>query len=286
MAHTYATVAEANDEITSGGSTKFAAETAGAVATKLAILESVSRRIDNVCHRSAFGSGFGPRVGTNLYDGDGCNELLLKDDVLSLSAFTVAPSTGAAGVSPVVSTDYFLANPDGYTGPPWRKIILHGLGSPVGFASGYRTISVSGTMGYPSDLLASTTTVASGLSVGTTAQTFTTSASPTISPGATLRVESEDLYLVALAGTTATVLRGANGTTAATHADGTAISVHRYDSRVRDVCLRLFLRRWRAREAGADGNDGGNDIPGAPMREGEETIIRRGLSDLILLGQY
>ena len=43
MAHTYATVAEANDYITSGGATKFAAESAAIVALKLSILESVSR---------------------------------------------------------------------------------------------------------------------------------------------------------------------------------------------------------------------------------------------------
>lgn len=286
MAHTYATVAEANDYIVSGGSTKFATEAAAIVALKLSILESVSRRIDSVCHRSAFGSGFGPRVGANLYDGDGHNELLLRDDLLSLSAFTVAASTGGSTVSPAVSTDYYLATPAGYTGPPWRTIILHGRGTPTVFGRGYRTVSATGTWGYPTDLVASTTTVASGLSASTTAQTFTTSASPTISPGATLRVGSEDLYLLSISTTTATVLRGANGTTAAVHVDTSAISTHRYDARVRDVCLRLFMRRWKARDAGADGTEGGLDVGVVSAREGEDTIIRRGLSDLLLVGTY
>ena len=75
MAHVYATVAEANDQLTSGGSTKFASEAAAIVALKLSALESVSRRIDEVSHRSAFGSGFGPRLGTHYYDGDGTNTL-------------------------------------------------------------------------------------------------------------------------------------------------------------------------------------------------------------------
>lgn len=287
MAHTYATVSEANDYMTSGGSTKFATESAAIVALKLSILEAVSRRIDFVCHRSAFGSGFGPRTGTNLYDGDGCNELLLRDDLLGTpSAFTVAAATGSSTVSPVVTTDYYLGSPLGYVGPPWRKIILHQRGTPTVFGTGYRTISVTGSWGYPTDLVPSTTTVASGLDVGTTAQTFTTSATPTISPGATLRIGSEDLYLISVSGTTATVLRGANGTTAATHADASAISTHRYDSRVRDVALRLFMRRWKSRDAGADGTDGGLDVSVVRAVEGEETIARRGLSDLILLGQY
>src|SRR5690349_19939566 len=128
MSHTYATVAEANDQIVSAWSTKFATESAGIVALKLAMLEAVSRRIDSVCHRSLFGTGFGPRIGTNYYDGDGSDTLPLRDDLVSLSAFTVAPNTPGTGVSPVVTTDCFLGGAAGFTGAPYRKITLHGYG--------------------------------------------------------------------------------------------------------------------------------------------------------------
>jgi hypothetical protein len=288
MAHVYATVTEANDYITSGGATKFAAEAAGVVALKLSILDSVSRRIDSVCHRSGFGSGFGPRTGVNYYDGDGSNELLLRDDVLSLPTLSVASVTGGTPVTATLTTDYFLANSDGYTGPPWRKVILHQRGSVTLFGSGYRTIATpaASSWGHQDVTLPTGTTVASGLSVGTTATTFTTSATPLIYPGMTLKIETEQLYLYAMSGTTATVVRGVNGTTAATHADTTAITRYSYDSRVHDVALRLFMRRWKARDAGADGTSGGLDIPGQATTEGEDTIIRRGLSDLMLLGTY
>jgi hypothetical protein len=83
-----------------------------------------------------------------------------------------------------------------------------------------------------------------------------------------------------------TVVRGVNGTTAATHLTASAIARYVYDPRVRDVALRLFMRRWKARDAGADGTDGGVDIPGQQAREGEKLIIERGLSDLIMLGTY
>jgi hypothetical protein len=211
---------------------------------------------------------------------------MLRDDLQSLSAFTVATVTGGAGVSPVVDTDYFLANPDGYTGAPYRKVILHQKGSPTVFGSGYRTIVATGTWGHSNVTIPNATTVASGLSVGTTATSFTTSATPTISPGHTLLIGTEQLYLYALATTTATVTRGANGTTAATHADSSAIAVYQYDSRVHDVCLRLAMRRWKARDAGADGTEGGLDMPVNATREGEDTIIRRGLSDLMLVGYW
>lgn len=286
MPHTYATLDEANDQLTSGGSTKYATESATIKALKLGMLGAVSRRIDEVCHRSQFGSGFGPRIGTNYYDGDGSNELRLGDDLLSLSAFTVASVTGGSGVSPVVTTDYFLANSDGYTGPPWRKVILHGQGSPTAFGSGYRTIVATGTWGHSNVTVTSTTTMASGFAASTTATTFTTSATPLISPGMTLLVGTEQMYLTAVSGTTATVVRGVNGSTAAVHPDGSAIAYYVYDGRVNEVCRRLFQRRWKAREAGADGTDGAMDVPGQQTREGEGLIIERGLSGLILLGYY
>ena len=186
MSHTYATLAEANDEIKSGGSVTWASEAAGIQALKLSILQSVSSKLEAACNRSSFGSGFGPRIGTNKYDGDGGNELLLRDDLLSLSAFTVAVTTGGTPVSPVVDTDYFLANPDGYTGPPWRKIILHGQGNPTTYGPGYRTIVATGTWGQSNITVPTGTTVASGLAADPTATTFTTSSTPLLSPGMTL----------------------------------------------------------------------------------------------------
>lgn len=286
MAHTYATLDEANDQLKSGGATTYATESAGIKALKLSILEAVSRRIDEVCHRSSFGSGFGPRIGTNRYDGDGGNELLLRDDLQSASAFTVAAATGATGVSPVVTTDYFLANPGGYNGPPWRKIILHQKGAPTIFGLGYRTIVVTGTWGFSDVTVTSTTTMASGFAASTTATTFTTSSSPTIVPGMTLLVGTEQMYLTALSGTTATVVRGVNGSTAAVHADSSAIAYYVYDARVNEVARRLFQRRWKARDAGADGGIDAMDVPGQAGREGERLIIERGLSGLMLLGTY
>lgn len=287
MAHIYATVSEANDYITSGGAAKFAAESAAIVALKLGILESVSRRIDYVCHRSEYGSGFGPRIGTNKYDGNGENDLLLRDDLLTLSTATLYDMTASStSHTPSADTDYYLANANGYTGPPWRKLILHGRGTPMYFGDGYRVTSLLGVWGYASVTIPTGTTVSTGLASSAAATSFTTSGSPLIVPGMTLLIGTEQCYLYALSGTTATIVRGVNGTTAATHADGSAIARYTYDARVHDCALRLFMRRWKARDAGADGTDGGLDVPGVQTREGEDTIIRRALSDLMFVGVY
>lgn len=285
MSHTYATKAEGDDQLTSGGSTKYATDSAAIVALKLSILEAVSRRIDYVCHRSWFGTGFGPRSGTNRYDGDGSNSLLLNDDLQALTAFTVAPTTAGTGVSPVVDTDYYLANPGGYGGPPYRKIILHGQGSPTYYGTGIRTVLATGTWGGPGySTVVSSATLAEDLDTSETG--IDVSSGTVFSPGHTILIGTEQMYVTSIATNTLTVVRGANGTTAATALTGAAISVYRYDARVHETALRLFQRRWKARDAGADGTSAGLDVPAQQTTEGEALIIQRGLSDLILLGQY
>lgn len=285
--HTYCTLDELNEAILAGGATKFSTDSAATKAYKLSIADAVSRRIDIVCHRSSFGSGFGPRLGTNQYDGDGTTTLLLHDDLYALtSTISIAPQTAGVGVTATTDTDFYLSSPGIYAGAPYRKVTMHGYGIPTYFAYGLRTISIAGTWGYSNTTVTSSTTMASGFSASTTATSFTTSASPLIVPGMTLLVGTEQMYLSALSGTTATVVRGVNGTTAAVHADASAIAYYTYPAAVHDVALDLFLRRWKAKQAGADGSDGTIDQPGVIRRESERTIIEKGLSDVLLLGTY
>lgn len=278
MAHAYASIADANEFMVSNGASVLTSESAAIIARKLLLLESVSRVIDARMERSEFGSGFGPRTGTNRYDGSGGSVLRLRDDLLSATSITIRPSTASATTStPTVDTDYYGLDENGGYGTPYRKLLLHGQGTVTAFGSGHRVTDVAGSWGYSDERYTSTTTVASGLASDAAATTFVTSASPTISPGHTLLIGTEQLYVTGLSGTTATVVRGANGTTAAVHTNSSAIAVYRYPRAVVDVALRLYLRRWKARDAGADGTDGGGSMPGVTAQEGEDTIIRRGL---------
>jgi hypothetical protein len=276
-------VANANNELLSAGATVLASESAAIVERKLGVLESVSRLIEARMERSAFGSGFGPRTGTNRYDGCGRNYLRLVDDLLTVTSITILASTGAASSTVLVAdTDYYLLDGnDGYSSGPYRKVLLHQQGVSA-FGSGFRVTDIVGSWGYQDEKYVSTTTVASGLASDATVTTFTTSATPTIEVGHTLLIGTEQLYVTGLSSTTATVVRGVNGTTAAVHANASAISVYRYPRQVSDVALRLFVRRWKARDAGADGSDGGGAMPSVSPQEGEDTIIRRGLFGLRL----
>lgn len=265
MAHTYASLDAFKAWMVANGATDFGTTDDAAM---LSTLEACSRRVDAYCRRSRFGSGFGPRTGTNKYDARGGYDLELDDDLLTLTTATVYAGTGGASSTLTADTDFYWQP---YSGPPYRALHMI-LGSlPVG----YRVITIAGTWGQSNETAASTTTVSSGLASGTTATTFTTSAAPTISPGETLKIESEQVYLTGLSSTTATIVRGANGSTAATHANGSAIAVYRYPREVVTTTLLLAQRAWRSRESGLGGDFGGGAIPGTSFRESELSILRR-----------
>ncbi len=285
MAHTYASVAEADDYMLSNGASILATQPAATVARKLAALESISRLIDEKMERSEFGSGFGPRIGTNKYDGTGGSVLRLHDDLLSVSSITIRPSTASATTStPAVDTDYYLLDANGgYGSAPYRTILLHGQGTITAYGSGYRVTDVAGTWGNSNVTIPLSPTAAEAIDISET--DVDVSALTGVSPGVTLLWDTEQVYVrvtTDAATDYVTVTRGANGSTAATHNTGIAMARYTYPAPVTDVTLRLYLKRWKARDAGADGSDGGGDMPLTTPTEGEDTIIRRTLFGLRL----
>lgn len=276
--HVYASLAEFKDFMQQNGSTVRTSTYDDAV--MLSVLESVSRRIDEWTGR---GSGFGPRIGTNKYDGDGSSCLWLKDDLASATpTVTVASATGGTGTSVTVNTDYYLQRGDGtYGDPPYRRLVLNGIGAVRYFGSGLRTVSVASTWGYPSITRTLVPTLAEDLDDSETV--IDVSALTGISPGMTLVIGSEQLYVSATTDSVTdsiTVDRGVNGSTAAVHLTGAAISRYVYNAAVVDACNRIALRRWRARDAGADGVDGGGQMGTIVPREGEDLILARTVGHL------
>jgi len=280
--HVYACLAEFKDFMREQGSTSLGSNQD---ATMLSVLESASRRIDEFCQRSLYGTGFGPRVGTNKYDSSGGNCLWLNDDLITTTKVTVRTSTTDAGTDIVADTDYFLQTGSGsYGDPPYRRLVIHDAATTLaGFGSGFRTIDVVGTWSYPYVLRALVPTTAEALDA--TEQVIDVSTQAGISPGMTLLLDSEQVYVTATtdaAQDTITVDRGVNGTTAATHLTSLAISRIIYTAPAVDACNRVALRRWRSRDAGADGMDGGGQVGSIVPREGEDLILRRTIGHLRL----
>lgn len=182
-------------------------------------LERVSRRIDTYCRRH-----FYSQVSTYYNDGTMGNRLIVPD-LLSITSLTA--DTDNDGVYDdetwVDGTDYFLENLGLYARYPKNCIRITERGSYC-FSVGPRRYKIAGNWGYgdglradPWDLLTSTGTIAD-----TTGTTLTLSAALTdysLYTGHTILIESEQMFVssYSASGTSATVVRGVNGTTAAAH---------------------------------------------------------------------
>lgn len=271
MAHTYATVDEFKAHLTDNTS----GLTSGLDDEILAVLEGSSRRVDAFTDRSRFGSGFGPRVATNRYDGDGTGYLDLHDDFLAITTVTVYDSTASSASSTAA------ANTDYYTQPydvtPYRALVLHGVGSVGTWTHGQRTVTVAGTAGYQD----TTASLGTAGTVSASATSLPLSGSP--SAGMTLLIGGEHLYVTAVSGGTATVLRAQNGTTGAVIAQGASVSYFTYPAAVKAATLAVAARRWRSRDAGLTGDIGIPSITGTiTPRDTETSILRTHVGHLVV----
>ena len=134
-----------------------------------------------------------------------------------------------------------------------------------------------GEWGWPYTLTPLTTvktaqTIASG---DTTLSTTNCTAITLLSPGQTLRIESEDVYIYKQTGGVFTMYRGVNGTTAASHVAGTTINQISYDSRLSDLCLEIARNRYRERDAGTIQQVGVNGVAYTRPGAEEEALLKR-----------
>lgn len=262
MPHTYATISQANAYLASNGGTAIGTATSEQDLA-LSLLEAASRRVESWCDRSRFGSGFGPRIASNRYDGRGI-DLDLQDDFVSLTV-TMLDGTGGANVPLTVETDYYLWP---YDTTPKREVRFNGVGESP--ASGLRIFTVAGTAGYSND----TTALGGSLQLASSSATAGTLTAGSVSPGATILTGSEHVYVTAATGGTAlTIVRGQNGTTAA--AGTAAASTFSYPDEVVTATLAIFQRRWQNRNAGATGDFGfgATGMPTFSHKDSERSLL-------------
>lgn len=274
MSHTYATVDQFKRHLTDNA----AGLSSGADESILATLEAASRAVDAFCDRSDFGSGFGPRIASNRYEGEGEDEIELRDDFLAVTSVEVyvPPTASVATYTLAPTTDFYL---EPYSGPPYREIELHGYGALSAFPDEARVLAI-GTAGYGSDT--TTTSVTFG-TASATATSLSVSAGSVISAGHTIRYGTEDIYVTAVSsGTVLTVKRGQNGTTAAPVAAGGTAVVYAYDSRAVSATLAVAQRRRKQQDAGLTGDFGIDRTSG--FRDTERSILRAHVGTLRVYG--
>lgn len=203
-------------------------------AVYLSHLEGASRRIDLYCGRVFFVS-----QGVRFFDGP-CGPLVYTDDYLRLDALGTDSELDGTfdGEAWVEGADY-VTSP--YNAWPKFGIEVHVAGGKR-WTPQRRYIKATGLWGYgdgeratPWDLTAVLASV--GSLEGTE---LILSVDGVVSPGHTLVIEDEQVFVESVGTLTAVVKRGVNGTTAAVHS-AAAVSLVRYPASVERACVTLAI---------------------------------------------
>ena len=173
-----------------------------------------------------------------------------------LSATTVTSYSGtdrttSETLTEGLSNDYLL---DPYQGTQndlgsryWRLKLT--TETTKAFNAGQQTLTIAGVWGWTQDTAPDTTTLSAAIT-STTATTVAVTSAAVFSPGNTLIVDSEQMYVRSISTNDLTVIRGVNGTTAATHSDASTVERYEYPSDVVSVCSDVARVLYRDRDLG------------------------------------
>jgi hypothetical protein len=245
-----------------------------------AFMESTARVVDEHC-----GKYFHTWEGTHYFRGSK-SPLYLPEDVLSITTIkTDEDGDGTFENNLTANTDYYL-HPlnDSPRGFPKTKIEINPNGSYGGFAPGIiRGVEIVGVFGYGNGLSAtpyatSGATLNEALDASETEVT-TTDTDFELSIGQTIRIDSEQMYIENYINSELTVKRGVNGTTAATHSNGAAISIYEYPEPVVKACLMHCSNSYRKAGSDSEGVYGTTETGAAFFKKSLDPDIREMLHD-------
>ena len=251
--------------------------------TRLRILaENVSRVADRYCNRHFYALS-----ATRKFDGAGTLALLVPDLIsVDSSGLKTDDDKDRTFETTWAATDYLLlpsnADPTTAVNPQSRPYVSVeadvDAGTKSSFPTGRETVQVAGQWGWWRHLKRATET-ADAIADATTT-TVTVSSRTDVEAGHTLLIDSEQIYVQSYATNTLTVVRGVNGTTAASHSGGAAIDIYEYPSPIVEATIIQTSRLW-ARKDSAFAN-----VTGFP-EVGQMKVSHRLDPDVaLLLGQY
>lgn len=228
-----------------------------------AVLTDHLRRASRLVERSA-GYEFYPALATRYEDGGGTDELWLSQPWLELTTVYLS-SDMAATYTALTAADWWASNGKIWDTTPYIYLAMNPNGSYGEWYAGQRTVKILGITGWHRNYAnawentgdtvqdaSGITAVATSVTVGDADGVDALGMTPRFSIGNLLKIEAEYLAVTGVnSGTNVlTVVRGANGTTAATHANATAIYSYRPDEAPAHATLiqaaRLFKRGQQA----------------------------------------
>ena len=213
----------------------------------LAVLEDVSRWIDLYCSRH-----FHVLVTTRTFDGNGGTELILPD-LISVTTLKTDDNKDRTFETTWGSSDFLLypqnAEPTKSWGRPYTRVVVDvESGSKSAIPTGMRMVQIDGKWGYREDLATSSSSVG-GNSMNASATSFGVQDGTQFSPGQTILIDAEQMYITSITGDNLTVVRAINGTTAASHAASATIQVYQYPAGIVEACTIQVARLWKRKDS-------------------------------------
>ena len=225
----------------------------------LALLEEASRLIDGHCNRYFYVLHATRQFEANWWTA-GMQQLLVPDLIAANSVRVATRFDGPPREPRWRTASYRLypldAAPDQPWGRPHTRMAID-VGADLGVCPGaycHALVEISGRWGYRQVVNDTGATLAAEL--GKADAALTVSDGAPFSPGQTLSVDDEQVYITAVSETGVTVDRAVNGTAAAAHMTGAAIGIYRYPAPVVEACLQLAMQLWRGPEQPPSGRAG------------------------------
>ena len=205
------------------------------------LLLAVSTSVDDYCNRR-----FYPLTATRTFDGP-ADVLLPLPDLLSVTSLKSDDDDDGTYETTWAATDFQLlplnAQPAQHWGGPYYAVRALARGTKQTFDAGQARYEIAGIWGYR-DFREASGSLTNGALADTTTTTVAVDAGTDFAVGQTVLIDSEQLLVTDVSGNNLTVTRGLNGTTAATHADDTTVSIVRWPAPVERATLINTARIW------------------------------------------
>lgn len=222
------------------------------------LIEASSRIVDRYCNRHFF-----VFKGAKLFDGSGTPSLLIPDLIsIDANGLKTDQNKDRTFETTWAATDYILTpsnaapvDGDNPSSRPYTRIAVDGdAGSKSEFPLGMQTVQIAGLWGWWLRVAPAVET-ADAVADSTTTSVAVSSRA-TVEAGHTLLIETEQMYVQSYSSNTLTVVRGVNGTTAASHAGSTAIDIYQYPGAIAEATIIQAARLWRRRDGAYSSNGG------------------------------
>jgi hypothetical protein len=226
------------------------APTAAPVPRYLRELERVSREFDAETGRQFYG-----RVATQYHAWTGNAAvhdrrwLVLYQDLAAVSAVDVDDDgDGVYELSLVEGTDYIAGPENRLPDRPISALYLLPTGTQLTWwPTARRSVRITGTWGYSAETEA-TGTLLNG-AINSSQTSITVDDGSAVDVGETIVIDAEQCAVEDIATNTLVVVRGINGTTAASHADNAVVSRRRYPRDIEEAVVdRAAALIWRAQD--------------------------------------